>query len=377
VESYAAHIAVGLNQLEGYEAIVLTSSERGYKTAVEVIDGVKVVRFPAWIKFSNTPMSPLWPWRIRRALADNEIDLVNVHMPVPFMAEAAAVVCGRRPLVVTYHAGSMVKNRRAADLVIRFYERRILPLILHRADAVVAVSRTAETRVLPDAGGKTFLVSPGVDGRMFAPADEPNAHYQEPVMLYVGRIERSSAWKGIDDLIEAFALVLQELPDSKLVLVGAGDAVSDHRRAVARLGIGASVRFNGALTGSALVEAYRRSSVVVLPSTTESESFGMTLIEAMACGKPVVASDVGGIPFVVDDGRDGLLVPPANPRELASACLRVLKDTEFAGTLGQHGRQKIERSYTWATRVDRYASIFSDITTNPPPLPDMSPAKSL
>jgi rhamnosyl/mannosyltransferase len=81
----------------------------------------------------------------------------------------------------------------------------------------------------------------------------------------------------------------------------------------------------GTLSLEALVEAYQAASVVVLPSTTESASLDMVLIEAMACGKPVIGSDVGGIPFVIDDSRDGYLVPPADAGALAGACLEILR----------------------------------------------------
>jgi len=363
VENYAEQIARGFNRLKGYEVVVFTSNDRGRRTAVEEIDGLKIYRFPAWVKLSNTPMSPFWPWRLRRAMIDNRIDLVNVHMPVPFMAEAAAIACGRRPLVVTYHAGSMVKNRPIADVIIRFYERRLLPLILRRANAVVAVSPTAEARVLPYAVGKTFMVTPGVDTAVFVPHDPPEPGVQIPSVLYVGRIERSSAWKGIEHLMKAFALVLQELPEAELVLAGGGDAVGEHRSSAARLGIGERVRFRGLLTGPALVKAYHQASVVVLPSTTEAESFGMALLEAMACRKPVVASNVGGIPFVVDDGGDGFLVPPGDPQALASACLKVLRDPENAARMGESGYRKVRDFYTWPSRIDRYEAIFGSVTS--------------
>ena len=133
-------------------------------------------------------------------------------------------------------------------------------------------------------------------------------------MLYVGRIERSSAWKGLDVLLGAFAQIARAVPAARLELVGDGDAVDGLRRLAVGLGVQDRVDFRGALSGAELVAAYRRASVVALPSLTEAESFGMTLVEGMSCGRPVIGSRVGGIPGVVTDGHDGLLVPPGDPR---------------------------------------------------------------
>jgi glycosyltransferase involved in cell wall biosynthesis len=364
LEQYAYQIARGLNDRDDYEIVVLTSNHEHRRTTVEVIDGLTVFRFPAWTKLSNTPVSPIWPWRLRRAMSDNLIDLVHAHTPVPGMAEAAALACGQRPLVVTYHAGSMLKNRRGPDIVIRFYEERILPLLLRRADAVVSVSPSVSSRLVARSLSRPFLVPPGVDDERFVPALTGERGQVDPTILFAGRIERSSAWKGIGCLLQAFALVLEECPTAQLVLVGGGDAVEEHARTVARLGVQDRVRFRGPLWGADLVAAYQQASVVVLPSTTEAESFGMSLVEGMACAKPVIGSNIGGIPYVVSDGNNGVLVDPGDPRQLASACVRLLQNTELATGMGQRGYEMVRSSYRWGSRIDSYDSIFAGLPNN-------------
>jgi glycosyltransferase involved in cell wall biosynthesis len=160
--------------------------------------------------------------------------------------------------------------------------------------------------------------------------------------------------------LEAFALVVRELPEARLMLVGDGDAVEDHRNAAAVLGILKQTEFRGALRGRALVEAYQQASVFVLPSTTESEAAPMSLTEAMACGRPVVASAIGGVPFMFDDGSDGLLVPPGDAEALAAACLRLLVSPELSTALGEQAHRKV-KSLTWASRVAAYEAIFEGL----------------
>ena len=357
LEEYAYQIALGFNERADYDVIVLTSNHVGHRTVVEVLDGLTVFRFPKWFTVSQTPVNPLWPWYLRRAMSDNRIDVVDAHTPVPFMVEAAALACDGRPLVVTYHAGSMLKGKWLPDLLIRPYERWVLPWILRRADAVVSVSPAVSSRLRTRLARPSFLVRPGVDGQAFAPAPNGNHRIGAPTLLYVGRIDRGSAWKGIDQLLQAFAIVLMDLPDTRLVLVGGGDAVEDHQALAASLGIADHVEFRGILRDEALLHAYQEATALVLPSTTEAEASPMVLIEAMACRTPVIASNVGGVSFVVDDGVDGRLVPPAEPERLAAACVELLRSPTLAAGMGRNGWQKVQ-ALSWPSRVAEHLTIF-------------------
>jgi glycosyltransferase involved in cell wall biosynthesis len=361
LEHYAYRLAKGLQEQGAFEVVVFTSNHHGRRLVTEVIDGITVHRFPTWLRVSNTPVSPTWPLLLRRALRNNRVEILNVHTPVPYMAEAAALVAGRRPLVVTYHAGSMVKNRPAVDWVVRGYERRVLPLLLRRAEAVVAVSPMVRDGVIASAGVDARILTPGVDEHVFCPM--PQETDQSPAtVLFVGRVERSSAWKGVDRLIRAFVHVVDKMPDARLRIVGDGNALDDHRRLAAELGVRPSVDFSGALTGPALVEAYQQAAVVALPSLTQAESFGMSLIEAMACGKPVVGSRIGGIPDVIDDGRDGFLVNPGDVDDLAARCIELLGDPAAAAAMGRRGRQKVLERFTWQDRVDAYEEMLLSLS---------------
>ena len=158
------------------------------------------------------------------------------------------------------------------------------------------------------------------------PGDEAEPDSQGPRALYVGRMDGASRWKGVDAPLQAFRLIRNEFPEATLRLVGGGDDVPRLMDLATRLGLNESVDFAGVLRGDDLVAAYQDATVLVLPSLTESESFGMTLIEAMACGTPVIGSRVGGIPFVVTHDQDGLLVSPGDAVDLAEAVTRIFRD---------------------------------------------------
>ncbi|MFJ4030463.1 glycosyltransferase family 4 protein [Streptomyces griseoluteus] len=356
VEQYTARLATAVAADAGMRAVVITTRlDGGLRTRVGTEDGVLVVRLGAWLKLSNTPISPLWPLQLRRWFARTGTDVVNAHAPVPGLGDLAIAMAGPRPTVLTYHAGSMHKGERdsgLADRLIGLYERVLLPRVFARARRLVAVSPVS----LAEGQPHTLCITPGVDTDRFVPGDP--ASQRPRTVVYVGRMDRSSAWKGVDVLLRAFARLVADVPEARLRLVGDGDALPGLRALAAELGVVARLETPGALSGAALTEAVRTAAVLALPSLTEAESFGMALVEGMACATPVVGSAVGGIPHVVADGGTGLLVPPGDPEALAVACTKLLTDGELADRLGAEGRRTAEKRYAWPHLTDRYLNLF-------------------
>ncbi|MGI5376049.1 glycosyltransferase family 4 protein [Streptomyces sp. CA-251387] len=353
-ESYAARIAHAVADDPMLRAVVITTNLTGGRTEVGGEGDVLIVRLGSWARVSNTPVSPLWPLQVRRWLRRLDVDIVNAHAPVPGLGDVAVAVSGRRPTVVTYHAGSMIKGRPCHDRLLGWYERYFLPRMFSRASALVAVSPTSLASGRPG----TIEITPGVDVERFTPG--PAASTRPRTIVYVGRMDRTSSWKGVEVLLRGFT-ALADMPEVGLKLVGGGDALPDHLSLARQLGIGDRVEFTGELAGDALVAAMQRAAVLVLPSLTEAECHPMTLIEAMACGTPVVGSDVGGIPYVMTPGVTGLLVPPGDADALAATCRRLLYDGALADRLGAAGRRRAVERYAWPALTERYVQLFRSL----------------
>jgi glycosyltransferase involved in cell wall biosynthesis len=359
VERYAERIAQEIRRSPDLRPIVITSHP-GRRTKIEFRDGVEVVQLSSWFTLSNTPINPVWFWSVRRLLRRYQVDVVNTHSPVPFLADVATWAASGRPVVQTYHSGSMVKNTGHLDGLIALYEKHVLSRVFRRAAVLVAVSPTS---LAHDVAGAR-IITPGVDTEKFTPSLHPWGN----TLLYVGRIDRTSAWKGVDVLLRAFARLLADVPDARLRLVGSGDAVADQQELARSLHITDHVEFAGELSGPDLVEAYSHARALVLPSLTEAESFGMTLIEAMACARPVIGSAIGGIPYVIGDGCTGLLVPPGDIDALAAGCRRLLADDELCARLGSNGRRVVESRYAWPQLTASYLDIFRSLLHSTYPL---------
>ncbi|CAO5181965.1 LPS biosynthesis rfbu related protein [Frankia sp. AiPs1] len=355
LERYAERVVQAIRESDDLDALVITSNPDGPRTSVDIAFGYQVVRLPTFATLSRTPISPFWTEQIRRIYLRHGVALVHAHSPVAGLPDQAVLAAGRRPVVVTYHSGSMVKGDHVLDPALRGYEKVILPRLFARADTLVAVSSTSLAAAC--AGART--IPPGVDTRSFVPAAEPR--YDVRSVLYVGSVDDSTRWKGLDTLIEALALVRWAGVDAHLDVVGPGGATDTYRRIAAGVGAADAVRFHGPLHGDELLRTYQDAGVVVLASRSEAESFGMVLAEAMACARPVIGSRAGGIPSVFDDGEQGFLVPPGDARALSEAIVRVLGDPELAARLGSSGRRRVEQHLTWDRVIAAYLDIYREL----------------
>lgn len=332
--------------LERYATTLAREMRRIGHDVVEIGHGDSI---PPAIRLSNTPLS-LAIYRAARQVARGA-DIVNVHTPVPGTAELVAHAARREgvPYVVTYHAGRLAAPpgllRIAAFLHERTFERRML----RHAAARIAVSPFVAANAL--CGLASDVVPPGVDVDRFRPVAEPVPGR----VLFVGPVSRAYTWKGLSVLAAAMTLV--RAPGAHLRIVGDGELAENYRAQ------GATVV--GRVSDDTLVEEYARASVVVLPSTSAAESFGMCLAEANACARPVVASDVGGIPSFVREGENGMLVPAGDARALAAAIDRRLLDGHESRLMGARGRVRVEREHRWRDLADRTLAIYERARAGP------------
>jgi rhamnosyl/mannosyltransferase len=243
--------------------------------------------------------------------------------------------------VLTYHAGVLRSGSPLLAAPAAAHRATLERAMIASAGGRIAVSAFVARSVF--AGRSHALAPPGVDARRFAPGGSPVPGR----VLFVGPASRAYAWKGLSVLAAAVA----RMPGARLRVVGEGDLADRYR---AR-----GVDVVGRVDEDRLVEEYRSSSVVALPSTSPAESFGMALAEANACGRPVVGSRVGGIPCFVRDGFNGLLVEPGDPDALAASLRRVLEDGPLAARLGANGRALVEKEHRWEDVARRCLDAFT------------------
>ena len=302
--------------------------------------------------------------------ANLSYDLIHAHYWMSGVVGAQLKAAWNTPLVVMFHTLGLVKNRIEALGPLES-ERRIRGerRVIAAADMVVAAtpSEQADLQWLYEVRNPHItIIPPGVDLGLFQPMDQRAARTQlgietsEPLVLFVGRIE---ALKGIDTLIRA----LPRLPAARrprVHIIGGEANLADQtldsemarlRALAAELGVDEWVEFLGKREQEQLVAHYAAADVVVVPSYYES--FGMVALEAMACARPVIASRVGGLTYVVQDGLSGFHVQEGDPAELVARLQQLLGDDELRAELGQGGR-RLAAAYSWARIAERVESLY-------------------
>ena len=229
-------------------------------------------------------------------------------------------------------------------------------LVLRRCDRISVLSQALarSTAAIGIPVGEIQIIPNGVDLEKFAPPTDA----REPLIVYVGSLIKR---KGVVYLLEAMAQVLQVHPHFRLAIVGDGVERLALEKIAADLNIENRVTFAGQLPPQQVREWMRRARVFVLPSV--EEGLGVVLLEALACGTPIVASRVGGICDVVTP-EVGVLVPPANSDRLAEGIDHLLGDEETWAKMSGSARQRAEEHYCWDRITDQYTSIYESLVTN-------------
>jgi glycosyltransferase involved in cell wall biosynthesis len=180
----------------------------------------------------------------------------------------------------------------------------------------------------------------------------------EKIILFAGRFVH---YKGLFFLLEAFSALCKVRTDVKLVLLGTGPLMDAVRRRVHFMGLDNRVLLVGSVSEEDLPRFYVASDMVVVPSRSRSEGFSISALQGMACGRPVIATRVGGVPFLVRNGETGLVVEPRSWEKLAEAISRVLKDTALATRLGRDGRRRAERFFSWGRVAKMTEEMYETI----------------
>lgn len=345
----------------GHEVTVFTAAYP--PDDYEYPKGITVRRLPFAFRFGNAPFLP-------GLLGVKHFDIIHLHHPFIFGAELiwATSKLRRIPYVITHH-NDLIGNghrRRLFDA----YSALSTRLVVAGAAkfAVVSMDHAAGCRLTPIFRRRwqdVVEVPNGVDVQIFRPNLDGNsvrARYGIPygagLILFVGALDRAHHFKGVERLIYAFSRI--DDPVAYLMVVGEGNLRSTFARLAQKQGVAKRVVFTGYISNQQLPPYYCAADLVVLPSFPP-ESFGLVIIEAMACGRPAVAYDIPGVRSVISDGEDGLLVKPGDIESLADEIRKLLSNPGLRLAMGECGRAKVKEQYTWERSAERLEELYYQV----------------
>jgi len=331
----------------------------------------KINRLRPVLKYGNAAFLPQLWWKL------NNFDVVHLHYP--FFGGAEVVWWWRArsplfrvgkfptkvgtPLIITYHHDVVGKDWLGKFF--HWHTKKVMPKILGAAEKIIVSSfdygKNSNLKDILEKNPNKFYEIPfGVDAEKFSPTPprkdlaDKFGLFAGRTVLFVGGLDQAHYFKGLEVLVRAKA----EVPNAKILVVGDGDLRSHYEKMVANLNLKDQIIFVGSLASEDLPDYYNLADVVVLPSLDQSEAFGIVLIEAAACGKPIIASNLPGVRSVVDYGVNGFTVTPGNAKELAEKINYFLDNPATAKEFGKSGRERVLEKYDLKKVGEKLEKIF-------------------
>lgn len=346
MESHLETLSNELNQMVDLEVIVANTS---WRTANEIVDGIKVTRVGKLFDLQSAPICRDLVREIRRAKSD----IIHLHWPNPSAVLAYLASGHRGRLIITYHSDVVRQRTLAAAFT------PVLRAALKRAAAIIVSSPNYidGSYVLPEFRERCRVIPFGVSGDYFAQVDAHAVNrirdeYGPRIVLGVGRMVH---YKGFEHLVRAMTEV-----DAQLLLIGKGHLREPLSQLAADIGVSGRVTFLSEVND--IRPYYQAADIFALSSVMRSEAFGIVQLEAMACGIPVINTQLdSGVTFVSPHGVSGLTVPPSDSRALGRAINELLDRPDWRAELGANARRRVARTFTIDKMVQSTFQLYMDV----------------
>ncbi len=352
VSEHILHLWKNFNLMGHTAKILAPSYGKNYPYVDErIIRMGRAIKFPKNRSFSVLSFGITLPWQVRRLLDMEKFDVIHLHGAIAPTLPYLALKYSNAKNFVTFHSAYEESFGYVLwEPVLEQYFRRIDGMI-----AVSTVARDCVMRYFPI--GECKIIPNGIDTERFRP-DVPQIDRLKkysPKILFVGRFEPR---KGLKYLLMAFPQIVKEFSTAKLIVVGEGFLEHYYRRYIEEH-IKDNVIFVGFVKPEDLPAYYASCDIYCSPATG-AESFGIVLLEAMASGKPIVASDIPGYRTILNDGVEGLLFEPMNPEALAKKIIYLLKRPELMKKFGAAGREK-SKKYDWRIVTKQVLDFYNEV----------------
>jgi len=324
--------------------------------------GVRVRRFRRLFQFSYFSFS----LKLCTTILNGNFDLIHIHRYFSLQACPAMYISKLKgkPIIFTPHSATTREQKSIlATLLKKTFDCTFGRYLIRSPNMLIALTQD-NIRDYLELGAKADrirLVPNGIDLKKFRHLPDPSRfltkhEITDEVVLFVGRLVR---YKGVHHLLQIAPKILAEFPKTKFVIVGPDYGYKNELlKLVKTLGLQKSVVFTGAISDSELLEAYAAADVLAFPSI--HEGFGLVLLEAMACRKPIVTWKTSAMQYVVENQKSGILVSPWNLGDFAKSIVLLLSDKKLAKDMGEKGRKTVEGKFEWKSVVDSLEEIYEE-----------------
>ncbi|MEO6882913.1 MAG: glycosyltransferase [Bacteroidia bacterium] len=291
---------------------------------------------------------------LKKTIRDFKPDIVHAHYATSY--GLLGTLSGFHPFIISVWGSDVFDFPKKS-----FFHKVFLKNNFSKADILLSTSRIMAEEIKKYTSKKITVTPFGVDLTIFKPDSTQNKINQNRIVI--GTVKSLETKYGINFLISAFAILKERYSNLalQLLIVGSGSREAELKEMVLNLKIEKVSQFTGFIDHSEIVVYQNMLSIAVFPSVLDSESFGVSVLEAAACGKPVVVSNVGGLPEVIENGITGIIVPPKDSIALANALEKLILDEDLRVNMGKQGRIRVQRLYDWNENVQQMTEIYQNI----------------
>ena len=351
----------------GNEIDIFTTSIDS-KDSLEIYPHMKIHRHPTTLKIASANAS----LKLIYNPLNYDLDIIHAHSPIPYSDLPALLYAKRKkiPFLLTYQydgqetGGSFIRNTGVS-----IYNKFFINRVLDAAEVIIATTKSYanESPFLKGYKDKIKIIPNGINLKEVTTSstkEESRNILGLPddtnIILFVGSLV---PYKGPDILLKAFKIVQKEFSNVKLIFAGRGPMLDELYDLSKRLDLEDDITFAGFVDEEQKPLYFKSSDIFCLPSTTMAESFGIVNLEAMASGIPIVSSNLGGIPDIVNHEKIGLLAEPSDIRGIADSLIRLLEDKKLRKKMGDNGRS-IVNNYTWDKIAKETENLYKSILEN-------------
>lgn len=352
VKAHVHDLAVELIRMGHDVSVLAPVDDQDYPLEPFVVDGGKPVSVPYNGSVAKVNFGPVSATRVRRWIKEGQFDVLHVHEPASPTLSILACWAARGPIAATWHSS----QERSRALSAAYY---LVQTAMEKISGRIAVSEAARQTLVQHVGGDAVLIPNGVSCRAFAHADPlPGYPRPGPTLFFIGRIDEPR--KGLPVLLAALPQIVEYYPDVEVLVAGPGDqeeALADQPDEVRR-----RIRFLGLVSDEDKVRAFHSADLYVAPNTG-GESFGIVLLESMASGTPVVASDLEAFSRVLEGGQAGAMFGNEDSADLARTVVRLLADPAARKALSEAGRGRA-RQFDWEVVARDVLRVYESIVVS-------------
>ena len=355
--SFVGGVALHAHEMSKWQArlghnITVYTSSVDERAVPEIKDGYKVIRFKTLVRLMGNPLMP--GLFLKLLHTRNKFDIIHAHSHLFLSTNLCALArrLGSPPLIITNHG---LISQTAPLPVQKVYIPTVARWTLQSSDRVLCYTETekAELEEIGINSNNIKVIHNGIDTEIFTPCEKREGKTDNQI-LWVGRFVPG---KGIECLIDAFSILVRKNQHYRLTMVGKGPLEEKIKHKIRDLGLSQHISLRNFVPNSEIHQLYQDSDVFVL--TSLDEGVPRTILEAMACGIPVISTKLPQLVDIIE--ACGLTVPIGDPQAVADAVFRITTSPELAKKMGEAGRVKVVRHYSWEDTVRKTVEAYREL----------------